>query len=126
MLTFIFPGSILIKSVAVNERHNGILAQLGEHLPYKQRVIGSSPIGPIQQQDLRQACCFYGGIAQLARAHGSYPWCREFESPFRYAKTLELFQGLFCCIGKAGAYFISISDEKNYQMKPARVLGRER
>ena len=26
----------------------GILAQLGEHLPYKQRVIGSSPIGPIQ------------------------------------------------------------------------------
>ena len=27
-------------------RH-GRLAQLGEHLPYKQRVIGSSPIGPI-------------------------------------------------------------------------------
>ena len=25
----------------------GSLAQLGEHLPYKQRVIGSSPIGPI-------------------------------------------------------------------------------
>ena len=25
----------------------GILAQLGEHLPYKQRVIGSSPIGSI-------------------------------------------------------------------------------
>ena len=25
---------------------HGILAQLGEHLPYKQRVIGSSPIGP--------------------------------------------------------------------------------
>ena len=28
-------------------KYNGILAQLGEHLPYKQRVIGSSPIGPI-------------------------------------------------------------------------------
>ena len=25
---------------------SGILAQLGEHLPYKQGVIGSSPIGP--------------------------------------------------------------------------------
>ena len=25
----------------------GIIAQLGEHLPYKQGVIGSSPIGPI-------------------------------------------------------------------------------
>ncbi len=29
------------------KRYNGVLAQLGEHLPYKQRVIGSSPIGPI-------------------------------------------------------------------------------
>ena len=44
-------------------RKYGVLAQLGEHLPYKQRVIGSSPIGPI----------YYGGIAQLARAYGSYP-----------------------------------------------------
>ena len=30
------------------ERYSkGILAQLGEHLPYKQRVTGSSPVGPI-------------------------------------------------------------------------------
>ncbi len=43
---------------------HGILAQLGEHLPYKQRVIGSSPIGPIYK---------YGEMAQLARASGSYP-----------------------------------------------------
>ena len=27
---------------------SGILAQLGEHLPYKQRVTGSSPVGPIE------------------------------------------------------------------------------
>ena len=27
----------------------GVLAQLGEHLPYKQRVTGSSPVGPISQ-----------------------------------------------------------------------------
>ena len=32
---------------------NGILAQLGEHLPYKQRVIGSSPIGPIYKNMAR-------------------------------------------------------------------------
>ena len=38
-----------------NNLINGILAQLGEHLPYKQRVIGSSPIGPI-----------YADVAQLA------------------------------------------------------------
>ena len=33
----------------------GVLAQLGEHLPYKQRVTGSSPVGPI-----------YADVAQLA------------------------------------------------------------
>ena len=27
---------------------DGVLAQLGEHLPYKQRVTGSSPVGPIR------------------------------------------------------------------------------
>ena len=32
---------------------HGILAQLGEHLPYKQRVIGSSPIGPIYKNMAR-------------------------------------------------------------------------
>ncbi len=38
---------VLFKNLIVN----GILAQLGEHLPYKQRVIGSSPIGPIHFMD---------------------------------------------------------------------------
>ena len=38
----------------------GILAQLGEHLPYKQRVIGSSPIGPMY--------IYYAGVAELADA----------------------------------------------------------
>ena len=33
----------------------GVLAQLGEHLPYKQRVTGSSPVGPI-----------FADVAQLA------------------------------------------------------------
>ena len=39
----------------------GILAQLGEHLPYKQRVTGSSPVGPISHIFLRLA-----DVAQLA------------------------------------------------------------
>ena len=85
VLTFCNTDSILIKSVAVATDEYGILAQLGEHLPYKQRVIGSSPIGPI---DIKE----YGEIAQLARAHGSYPWCRGFESPSRYynEKSVDL------------------------------------
>ena len=65
----------------------GILAQLGEHLPYKQRVIGSSPIGPIYAdvaQLAEQLICnqqvigsspiigwVYGPLAQLVRATGS-------------------------------------------------------
>ena len=32
----------------------GVLAQLGEHLPYKQRVIGSSPIGPIFMFEMKK------------------------------------------------------------------------
>ena len=44
-------------------RLNGVLAQLGEHLPYKQRVIGSSPIGPTNQFYID-----YAGVAELADA----------------------------------------------------------
>ena len=90
----------------------GILAQLGEHLPYKQRVIGSSPIGPILKvilsdaavaeladaQDLKSC----GGdivpvrfrsaagrvcVAQLDRALGYGPRCRGFESS--HARLLQ-------------------------------------
>ena len=50
-------------------KFSGILAQLGEHLPYKQRVTGSSPVGPI----LLKVSIKYGEVAQLARASGSYP-----------------------------------------------------
>ena len=61
---------IIIKSVdETNGTRYGILAQLGEHLPYKQRVTGSSPVGPILLKDINQ----YGEVAQLARASGSYP-----------------------------------------------------
>ena len=57
------------KAGCVSDPHiNGVLAQLGEHLPYKQRVIGSSPIGPTYKFYIE-----YGEIAQLARAYGSYP-----------------------------------------------------
>ena len=43
----------------------GVLAQLGEHLPYKQRVIGSSPIGSIEfyNADYQSAVA---DVAQLA------------------------------------------------------------
>ena len=85
-------------------RYNfGILAQLGEHLPYKQRVTGSSPVGPIyagvaelaDAQDLKSCGTYtpvsvrfrspaylknFVGIAQLDRAFGYGPKGRGFES----------------------------------------------
>ena len=36
----------ILVNVARSDKHQGRLAQLGEHLPYKQGVIGSSPIVP--------------------------------------------------------------------------------
>ena len=59
------------KAVSDKLTGNGILAQLGEHLPYKQRVTGSSPVGPISFAKARGKRD--GEIAQLARAYGSYP-----------------------------------------------------
>ena len=38
---------IINKSVSKTDKEFGIIAQLGEHLPYKQGVTGSSPVGPI-------------------------------------------------------------------------------
>ena len=81
----------------------GVLAQLGEHLPYKQRVTGSSPVGPIyagvaelaDAQDLKSCGTYtpvsvrfrspaylknFVGIAQLDRASGYGPEGRGFES----------------------------------------------
>ena len=40
----------------------GPIAQLGEHLPYKQGVTGSSPVGTT----------IIGGVAQLVRAHACH------------------------------------------------------
>ena len=50
--------SLLGRSFYYGKSANGILAQLGEHLPYKQGVTGSSPVGPIY--------FLYADVAQLA------------------------------------------------------------
>ncbi len=47
----------------------GSIAQLGEHLPYKQRVIGSSPIVPTT----------FGPVVQLVRTLACHARGRRFE-----------------------------------------------
>ena len=37
-----------VVSAEAEAKVHGVLAQLGEHLPFKQRVTGSSPVGPIK------------------------------------------------------------------------------
>ena len=49
---------------------NGILAQLGEHLPYKQGVTGSSPVGPTCT--IKQ---YNAGVAELADAQDLKSCC---------------------------------------------------
>ena len=49
----------------------------------------------------------YGEIAQLARAHGSYPWCRGFDSPSRYSqKALRFSRSFFRVTGNYGEMFL--------------------
>ena len=63
--------TIYIKhSILVNVERHGRLAQLGEHLPYKQRVIGSSPIATTM---------FYGLVVQLVRTLACHARGRRFE-----------------------------------------------
>ena len=47
----------------------GSIAQLGEHLPYKQRVTGSSPVVPTT----------YGPVVQLVRTLACHARGRRFE-----------------------------------------------
>ena len=44
MFVVLYPSRLTKTKV---EATQGIIAQLGEHLPYKQGVTGSSPVGPI-------------------------------------------------------------------------------
>ena len=48
----------------------GSLAQLGEHLPYKQGVTGSSPVTPTN---------FFGQVVQLVRMPACHAGGRQFE-----------------------------------------------
>ena len=49
----------------------GSIAQLGEHLPYKQRVIGSSPVVPTSGGAKQRRCLKNGGAIAPPKRSGS-------------------------------------------------------
>ena len=94
MLTNYWNCCIVNKCVRKNIQQ-GRLAQLGEHLPYKQEVIGSSPIAPT---------ILYGPVVQLVRMPACHAGGRRFEpDPDRqfllnssYAGIAQLLEQLIC------------------------------
>ena len=58
---------------------NGRIAQLGEHLPYKQEVIGSSPIAPTISFFMNINSLLYGLVVQLVRTLACHARGRQFE-----------------------------------------------
>ena len=67
MLTRFKLGYIIL--IVVEKVVRGSIAQLGEHLPYKQRVTGSSPVVPTKR----------GPVAQLVRVPACHAGGRGFE-----------------------------------------------
>ena len=75
----------IIHTVADKGQQKGSIAQLGEHLPYKQGVIGSSPIAPTK---------FRGPVVQLVRMPACHAGGRRFEPvPGRQFYTLVWLNG---------------------------------
>ena len=86
LLTNAFRYDIILsvagnKALARFQASDGSLAQLGEHLPYKQRVTGSSPVAStIGQCDrFRSTLTGYGRVVQLVRTLACHARGRGFE-----------------------------------------------
>ena len=70
----------------------GSIAQLGEHLPYKQRVIGSSPIVPT----------INGPVVQLVRTLACHARGQGFESPSGRQYLIQPYAVCLCSsVGRA-------------------------
>ena len=96
MLTFHETNAILTKSV--RERRQNIWDHSSAGRASALQAEGHR-FEPYWSHTFSKIGC--GGIAQLARAHGSYPWCRWFKSSSRYfcanvCRTSCLWQ--VCCI----------------------------
>ena len=72
-MVYLVPSQGFRQSPA--KKNVGSIAQLGEHLPYKQRVIGSSPIVPTRESNR----ILDGPVVQLVRTLACHARGRRFE-----------------------------------------------
>ena len=72
-MVYLVPSQGFRQSPA--KKNVGSIAQLGEHLPYKQRVIGSSPIVPTRESNR----ILDGPVVQLVRTLACHARGRGFE-----------------------------------------------
>ena len=94
-------SSPVIRSIFLKEEMQissfliGSIAQLGEHLPYKQRVIGSSPIVSTK----------FGPVVQLVRTLACHARGQGFESPSgRHLCGFSSFGRASPCQGEGGGF----------------------
>ena len=76
----------------MSDDEHGSIAQLGEHLPYKQRVIGSSPIVPTM----------HGPVVQLVRTLACHARGQGFESPSGRQNESWKYPWLVCLCSSVG------------------------
>ena len=74
---------------------NGIIAQLGEHLPYKQGVTGSSPVGPISYRGVEQRQ-LVGLITRRSEVRILLPLSRG--NPLFFLQDYNIFNLIIKCI----------------------------
>ena len=79
-MTFIW-GCAIISIVVTDGDQIGRIAQLGEHLPYKQRVTGSSPVVPTManESEAKASLSQIGPVVQLVRTPACHAGGRRFE-----------------------------------------------
>ena len=74
----------------------GSIAQLGEHLPYKQRVIGSSPIVPTKKE-LSESLVLFLSIAKAMVYHQQW----QFAIVVSHQSARTVYHHALACIKKA-------------------------
>ena len=108
---------------------NGSIAQLGEHLPYKQRVTGSSPVVPTNYFVTGKEICLSTIIIIL---HSRRAELEKFEVIFFNGRVVQLVRTLAChARGRGfephpGRHILPLKKFKGKKIRLGSSVGRAR